>query len=656
MTMTIPPFGTSYIKVVFSPDSPGPKTGTISFTSNSVNSPHTIQLSGVGKAAAVVVDPPTPVSPLTYLTASGSKLVDAASNEVMLRSINWYGFEQIGVPGGAWTRPFRTKTVEGTVKEGMLDEIKRLGFNSIRLLFSIDCTWAGYRPFTDSGQWNSTYINPDLNGEFLNDLVAQGPQNVKTSIEIMDLIVGWCEELNIRIIFDLHCLAPDDSNILGTNGKWYTTATPTAAGGTNMGVRREPRSETQTIAALVFLADRYKNRPVVCGFDMINEPHACTWDRDSLTGVLGFYERAGNAIHAVNPNVLIVCEGVAELGADGGTVDHTPVGYENTTESQQGYYNWGVIWSGGLGDVGRTANLPVQLTLPNKVVYSPHEYGSWPGNPGHQWFNPEVINGYPGPAYPDNLFEVWRRQWGYLAEENIAPVWIGEFGSYLRIGGDPLGGGASYSEQNLAWDTAWLNKLAEYCNTHKVGFAFWALNPGGDPDGLLQQQPAGTWLGAQTFKLSSLAPFLPLSNDPSNNITVSANSISYGNETIGTPKPLTVTVTNTTTSPITVTLATGAPFTTNASVVIGALSSTVLTVNFTASAAIAYNGTLTLSWTGSSKQITLTGTGTSAPVIVGPNITTPPNAIGVTAVGDSITKGGFYENNGWLSKLCFYYN
>lgn len=527
MSMTIPPYGTQTINVVFEPTDIGTRTGSIAFTSNSPNSPHLIQLTGTGKNT--IIDPPVD-GEISYLTADGAILRDVGGNQVMLRSINWYGFEQLGLPMGAWTRPYRTKTVDGVVREGMLDEIKRLGFNSIRLLFSQDTTWPGYKPLAGVfNQWNSTYIDVALNPEIMNNLVDYAPQAVKDTIEILDLFVGWCQELKLRIIFDMHTLAPDDNNVLATNGKWYTTNTPSAAGSTG-GNRREPRNEQQAIAAHVFLADRYKNMPIVCGFDLINEPHECTWDRDPLTGVVGFYERCGNAIHAVNPHVLIICEGVSERGMNSGTVDHTPVGSEGTIESQQGMYKWGVIWSGKLDEVARVANVPVTLTIPNKVVYSPHEYGSWMGGSGagHQWFAPEqfVGAGYTGLPFPDNMFDVWRRQWGYLAEENIAPVWIGEWGSYFRVGGDPMGGGGSgsYGQNHYDWDIAWANKLADYCNTYSIGSAFWALNPGGDPDGLLEQQPAGVWHGAQQFKLDVLEPFLNgVVIPPAYRITVQGN-------------------------------------------------------------------------------------------------------------------------------------
>lgn len=502
MTTTIPPFGSKVVKLRFKPTAFGVREGNLTFTSNAEGSPHNVTLLGTGFTNNV--DPPGPNGPLTYLTAKGATLYteSGAGEPYIMRSVNWYGFEQQFIPGGAWSRPFRTKVVGGVEVEGMLDEIKRLGFNSLRLLFSEDCTWPDSKPETRFGFWNTTYISPIMNGEFLNNPTPQNPQDVKTSLQIMDMMVNWCEDLGIRIVFDLHCLAPDDSNVLATNGKWYTTTTPDAPGAT-AGVKREPRNEAQAIAAHVFLANRYKGRPVVCGFDLINEPHNCTWDRNPLTGIVGFYERAAEAIHAVNPDVLIVCEGVA------GNVDHTPPGHENDPESQQGLYQWGTIWS---GDLYGARTMPVQVDVPGKLMYSPHEYGAYLDGFNEQpWFDPvkRVGPGYAGKLFPDNMPDVWRVQWGYLAEENIAPLYIGEFGSYFRVGGDPVGRtGSDYTALNLSKDRQWINKLAAYCSDFNINFAYWCWNPGGIPDGLVGSDSSGNWGPAQKFKLDIIAPFL----------------------------------------------------------------------------------------------------------------------------------------------------
>ena len=240
-----------------------------------------------------------------------------------------------------------------------------------------------------------------------------------------------------------------------------------------------------------------------------------------MTGVVGFFERCGKAIHAVNPDVLVICEGVT------GNIDHTPVGHEGDVESTTGLYQWSTWWAGKLDGV---RNTQVTLNVANKVMYSPHEYGAYlMGVTMQPWFDPEgrVGSGYAGDPFPQNLPEVWRRQWGFLAEENIAPLWIGEFGSYLRIGGDTITGlGAEYGANHLAKDEDWLVYLANYCDTHNISFAYWAYPPGGDPDGLVGQAPAGTWGAAQDFKVAYLAPFITLLPSVNPNVLRDSNNSS----------------------------------------------------------------------------------------------------------------------------------
>jgi endoglucanase len=55
-----------------------------------------------------------------------------------------------------------------------------------------------------------------------------------------------------------------------------------------------------------------------------------------------------------------------------------------------------------------------------------------------------------------------RDNWGYLLDEDIAPVWVGEFGAPHF----PSNGDAHY----------WTN-LMRYIAVTDAGFGYWALNP-----------------------------------------------------------------------------------------------------------------------------------------------------------------------------------
>ena len=61
---------------------------------------------------------------------------------------------------------------------------------------------------------------------------------------------------------------------------------------------------------LVFVATRYKNNPLVFGIDIKNEPHGqARWGNGDITTDWKLQtEKAGSAILAANPNLLIFVE------------------------------------------------------------------------------------------------------------------------------------------------------------------------------------------------------------------------------------------------------------------------------------------------------------------------------------------------------------
>lgn len=469
MALTIPPFGSATIQLRFSPTGEGKREGALTFTSNTSLSPHSVKLIGYGKKTST---DPEPIGDVSYLTTDGRLLRDEKGVEFRLRSCNWYGFESILVPAGLWSKPYKTITINGIEYEGILDTIARLGFNSIRLPICQDVTWPGRKPNTTDTGWNSTYIRSDLNPDLLNGAnPASQPQPVITAIEILDKIIEHCTLLKLRVILDMHCAAPNDDNVAGVGGKWYTTTTPGATGST-AGERGEPRNEAQMIAAWEFLANRYKGNPTVCGFDLVNEPYNCNWDDTASLGVAAYYERAGAAVQAINPDVLLICEGTA------GNVTVAPG------------KTYGAWWAGNLSGVRAR---PLVMPTANKVVYSPHEYGSFLNGDSQAWFKES--------DYPANMPTFWSGMWGYLAEENIAPVWVGEFGSTMKAKGD-------YTQHFVDLDMLWLDNMAEYFEENKINFAYWSINPPGEPDGLLAMDSSGVWGDPLQYKVDKLQQFL----------------------------------------------------------------------------------------------------------------------------------------------------
>jgi endoglucanase len=323
----------------------------------------------------------------TTLHTCGGRILNQNGQAVQITGVSWFGMETgTYAPHGLWTRSWKA----------MLDQIADLGFNTIRLPFSDDALTPGRQPQSINYQ-----LNPDLAN--------------KTSLEVMDTLVEGASERGLKVLLDRH-----RPNAQAQSELWYTDA----------------RSEQQWIDNWVMLAQRYQDKPAVIGVDLHNEPRGpATWgSEDDTTDWRLAAERAGNAILAANPYLLIFVQGVERYGDD--------------------WYWWGGNLEGAESD-------PVRLDVQGRLVYSPHDYG--PGVYDQPWFQAD--------DFPGNLASIWDTHWGYLVKQQIAPVVLGEFGG-RSVGDDPEG--------------IWQRTLMDYAQAHAIGWLNWSFNPdSSDTGGLL---------------------------------------------------------------------------------------------------------------------------------------------------------------------------
>jgi endoglucanase len=249
----------------------------------------------------------------------------------------------------------------------------------------------------------------------------------------MDRIIAGAGQRGLKVILDRH--RPDSH---AQSELWYTPE----------------YSEQRWIDDWVMLTQRYAGDDAVIGMDLHNEPHGqATWGSgDPATDWQLAAERAGNAILSVNPNLLIIVQGVEQ--------------YQND------WYWWG-------GNLIGAKEHPIRLDVPNQLVYSTHVYG--PGVYPQPWFS--------DPAFPDNMPDIWNQHWGYLSQEGIAPVIVGEFG------------GRSVGEDN---EGIWQRVLVAYLRDHSLSYIYWTLNPNsGDTGGILKDD----WQSIDPAKEALLAGY-----------------------------------------------------------------------------------------------------------------------------------------------------
>lgn len=367
-----------------------------------------------------------------YLSTRGNQIVDATGATVRLTGINWFGMETDNKTfHGLWA---------SVTWRSMIDHMAQLGYNTIRVPYAGDALKAGAV---------ATSVNTNTNP----DLVGLSP------LQILDKVVDYAGSLGMRVILDRH--RPSSA---GQTALWYTPAV----------------SEASMIADWQLLARRYAGNTTVVGADLFNEPHAegtyphgtgsCWGCGDTARDWRLAAERIGNAVHAANPSWLVLVEGVSCLdGSNANVWDSIP--------DDPDACSW---WGGNLSGV---ATNPVRLTVPNKLVYSAHDYGISVYD--HQdWFDTAKH-----PDFPANLPAVWDRYWGFISKQSIAPVLVGEFGSTLR---DPR-------------DVQWMTALVSYLRTNGMSFTYWSWNPdSGDTGGIVQDD----WVTVNTNKQSILQPAL----------------------------------------------------------------------------------------------------------------------------------------------------
>ena len=349
-----------------------------------------------------------------YLHTSGSKIYDSYGNEVRLTGIAWFGNE---TPNnsyhGLWANTL----------DGILDKVANNGFNILRVPLSVQLVneWRnGRNPMPDS---MNDYVNPDLKN--------------KSTLEILDKSIAICKKKGIKVILDMHRV------INGSQSKtWYT----------------DKYSVEDYEESWKWLTNHYKNDDTVIAMDIFNEPNGkayrkeqcAKWDDSKdIDNWKNEAEKVSNEILDINPNLLIMVEGVETYPKEG---------YDYSTKDASNYY--GTWWGGNLRGV---QDHPINIkNHPNQVVYSPHDYG--PGVSSQPWFE----SGFTQKSLIENA---WEPNWLYIQEKNIAPLLIGEWGGNMDGGNNQK----------------WMQALADTIKEKNINHTFWCLNPNsGDTGGILE--------------------------------------------------------------------------------------------------------------------------------------------------------------------------
>ncbi len=383
-----------------------------------------------------------------WLHCKGNKIYDMYGNEVWLTGANWFGFNcSENVFHGSW---YDVKNILNSVAD------KGIGLLRIPISTELLYSWMTGKPnkvssVTAANDPPYMVLNPDFY-----DPETDGTKN---SMEIFDIIMGYCKELGIKVMIDIH--SPDAHNSGHMYELWYGKDTETAGVVTTK----------MWIDTLVWLTDKYKNDDTIIAMDLQNEPHGkrgytgdkcpsnmAKWD-DSKDENNWKYaaETCAKAILAVNPKMLIVIEGVEQYPkTEKGYTYDTPDVWGATGDAATWYGAW---WGGNLRGV---KDYPIDLgSLNSQIVYSPHDYG--PSVYNQSWFDKNFTT-------QTLLDDYWYDTWAYINDQNIAPLLMGEWGGHMD-------GGKNQK---------WMELLRDYMIENRIHHTFWCINPNsGDTGGLL---------------------------------------------------------------------------------------------------------------------------------------------------------------------------
>ena len=270
------------------------------------------------------------------------------------------------------------------------------------------------------------------------------------ALGVLKAIVAEAGQLGLKVILDDHNATAGSGPNPG--GLWYDNN----------------YSAAQFTQTWDNLAQTFAGNSTVIGFDLSNEPNGpATWGGSNpATNWQLAATQTGNAVQAIDPGALVIVEG--------------------TTYAS---------------DLTGVATDPVTLNIANKLVYSAHAY-------------PYEVTGNAydlAPTYPANLSAIWNQTFGYVQQQNIAPVLIGEYGS----------------NQTTTNDQQWMSTFVNYLAGNAaagtgatvpqspLSWAYWDWNPDSQPTGVLESN----WVTPNPAIVSAIAPALW---NPTNGASVDA--------------------------------------------------------------------------------------------------------------------------------------
>ena len=266
-----------------------------------------------------------------FLRTEGAKIVDASGREVKLNGVNlggwllWEGwiwggglhkesrvYEQIEkLTSKEFAIKFRRSVYDNFLSKEDIAEIASLGLNSVRIPIHYKLLY-------------NEHSKPNLDFTYLDSLIA------------------WCKASNIYVILDLHALPGGQSPLF--------TADPDK-------IKLWDSEENRSLSIDIWkkIAEKYKNEPIIAGFDLINEPN---FKKDK--GLLALYKNLIREIRVIDDRHIIIVEGNKYAHS----FSFFESGIDSNVVYSFHYYPWFSGTKGRIKKLNKYANFAKKLNAP----------------------------------------------------------------------------------------------------------------------------------------------------------------------------------------------------------------------------------------------------------------------------------------------------
>ncbi len=221
---------------------------------------------------------------------------------------------------------------------------------------------------------------------------------------ILDSLLAWCEDYNVYAILDLHAAPGGQSEMFDADPD-------------SVNLWESPTDQKRTVLLWKAIAERYKNRGIVAGYDLLNEPIP-----PSDSALLNIYNEIIDSIRAVDTHHMLFIEGT-EYASDFSLFSLLP---DPDMAFEFHFYTWLIN------------NIPAALegaTLLSEAMNVPVWCGEWGENTYTQLDSTMLVLRNQAYGISGNAFWTWKKvpnSYPYLNgmstsydwEKSI--IWIGD--------------------------------------------------------------------------------------------------------------------------------------------------------------------------------------------------------------------------------------